>query len=121
VAVVASVSKVLGNSLEQYFDISRMRSKEVQAALQRAEDFAIRLWTDREIARNEDLSGIITLRIISKLTRWFFDAISKNLLLDFPSANRGTKLILESMQMHNKADADLRSMSISSCSLMTCP
>jgi hypothetical protein len=88
-----------------------MRSKEVQSALLRTEDFAIRLWADRSISNNPELSPLVTLNVISGLARWYFSALSKHLMQDFSHASDGTQLILESMQIHNKADADLRESS----------
>lgn len=111
-------SKYYSNSLEQYLDVNRMRSKEIQGALQRAEDFAIRLWAGREVAHSPLLAPLASLKIIAGLTRWFFEAVSKRLMKVFPRAKEGTQMILDSMLIHNAADADLRGKSNTLCNLV---
>lgn len=85
-----------------------MRSKEVQSALQRVQDFAVRLWADRNIARNPTVNGLCTLVVTAGLTKWLFRVLSKHLIPEFSRMSEGTKLITESMLMHHKADAILR-------------
>ena len=86
----------------------RMRSKEVQTALQRVQDFAVRLWADRSIARNPAVNGLCNLTVTSGLSLWLLKVLSKQLIPDFPHVPEGTRLITESILMHHKADATLR-------------
>ena len=105
-------SSLFASSLEQYLDVTRMRSKEVLSALQRANDLAQRMWNSRVIRANPALSALVNLRVIAGLCRWFLEAASKRLMPDFPSASIGTQLILQSMQLHSKVDAELRDSAI---------
>ena len=62
-------------------------SSEVRVAEQRAVAFAERLWTDRFLNRDPELRNLMNTRIISGLTRWLFNSLSRH-LMSFEMADR---------------------------------
>lgn len=64
-----------------------VHSSEVRAAEQRAVAFAERLWTDRFLNVDLELKNLMNTRIISGLTRWLFNALSRY-LMPFKMADR---------------------------------
>ena len=59
----------------------------MRVAEQRAVAFAERLWTDRFLNRDPVLRNLMNTRIISGLTRWLFNALSRY-LMPFEMADR---------------------------------
>ena len=67
-------------------------SSEVRVAEQRAVAFAERLWTDRFLNRDLELRNLMNTRIISGLTRWLFNSLSRH-LMSFEMADRKGALL----------------------------
>lgn len=92
----------------QFFDILRMRMTELSSAKTRADEFARRIWTSREIRTHPVLSKLVSLRIVAQLTRWFFNAISRRLIPFCITEKRGLYLVKLSRRLDAKAKTLIR-------------
>lgn len=92
----------------QFFDVLRMRMTELSSAKTRAEEFARRVWTSRDIRLHPLLNKLVTLRIVSKLTNWLFNAISRRLIPYCRTEGRGLYLFRLSKRIEAKAKTLLR-------------
>jgi hypothetical protein len=88
---------------QEFFDVLRMRSTEVRAAEQRALAFAQRLWADEKIRNNKEVNKLITIKIISSLTKWFFDVLSKHLIGYSTADLKGEEALDTAMVLRSKA------------------
>jgi hypothetical protein len=77
----------------QFFDLLRMRLTELTVAKQRCEEFSRKMWTSKEFRMNPLLCKLLSLKIISSLTKWLFNALSKKLGRVCATEKRGLKLI----------------------------
>lgn len=65
---------------KELFEVMRMRMTGCHASLSRAGIFARRVWRDKNIRRDPELSKLSSLRIIRPLTNWFFNALARHLV-----------------------------------------
>lgn len=70
----------LTRSEEEFFDVLRMRTTELSDAVEKVVEFARRLWTSKEIRNNPQLNKLINIRVISHLSQWYFNTLSKRLI-----------------------------------------
>eukprot|EP01033_Poteriospumella_lacustris_P015028 gene15028-10748_t len=83
---------VLTRAEQQFFDTIRMRMTELAAAKQRVVDFARFLWSTPTLRGDGDLKRLLTLRIITGLARWLFNALSRRLLPVCGTEKQGLRL-----------------------------
>ena len=80
----------------------RMRRSDIESALDRAEDFARRLWTDRSISSHWTLGVFSKFRVVSKMTSWFLEAAAFR-LVELPiTSGLAEKLIMEGEEIKQK-------------------
>eukprot|EP00595_Chromulina_sp_UTEXLB2642_P000637 CAMPEP_0196765254 /NCGR_PEP_ID=MMETSP1095-20130614/7884_1 /TAXON_ID=96789 ORGANISM="Chromulina nebulosa, Strain UTEXLB2642" /NCGR_SAMPLE_ID=MMETSP1095 /ASSEMBLY_ACC=CAM_ASM_000446 /LENGTH=186 /DNA_ID=CAMNT_0042122985 /DNA_START=1352 /DNA_END=1909 /DNA_ORIENTATION=+ len=94
----------LTTSEQQFFDVIRMRTTEIKVAQIRIEKFARRLWTSYEIRHDPNLCKLSNIRILSSLSRWFFEAISKRLVSVVSTEKKGIALLGSAHIMRVKAE-----------------
>lgn len=92
------------NSERQFFDVIRMRITETNAAENRAEQFARRLWSKKEYRESKELSVMTSINILSHLTKWYFQAICRRLSRTCKTESEGTKLLSESQRLAVRAE-----------------
>lgn len=92
------------SSSRQYFDVLRMRSIELLDCQARAEAFARRLWKSLELRNDEQLSKLTSLNILTSLTRWLFNAISKRLVYKKTTELDGLDLLNEANKFRVKCE-----------------
>eukprot|EP01039_Chlorochromonas_danica_P007135 gene7135-7888_t len=97
------VAETLTSSEKQFFDILRMRMTELSSAKTRADEFARRVWTSRDVRSHPTLAKLVNLRIVAQLTRWFFNAISRRLIPFCSTEKSGLYLFKLSRKMESKA------------------
>jgi hypothetical protein len=81
-----------------------MRTAEVRVAEKRAEELARKLWTDKILRKHPVMSKLTTVLIISRLTKWFFEAINKRLVRGTGTESKGLLLLDEAKSMRVRAD-----------------
>jgi hypothetical protein len=94
----------LSRSEEQFFDVLRMRTLEIQLAEKRTEAFARRMWTSKVIRADPLLYKLTTVRIVSGLSRWYFESICKKLVQRSPTELKGQKLLSKSYDVQLKCE-----------------
>ncbi len=87
----------------QFFDVLRMRSMEIDAAFNRAEKFARKLWTSKFVQDSPSLSKLVRVKIISGLAKWYFNGINRLLIRVCPTELQGQAIIKKSRNLHTKA------------------
>ena len=95
----------LSSSETQFFDIIRMRTTELSHALLRVEDFSERLWKDKIIRVDPVLGKLVSTRIISALSRWYFNSLSKRLVSFSTTERPAMQLLRKAKSLHNQADS----------------
>lgn len=70
----------LSSSEVQFFDIIRMRTTELSHSVERALNFSRRIWSDKSLKLHSKYGKLIKIRLISGLSRWFFNALSRRLI-----------------------------------------
>ena len=96
--------RTLTSSEEQFFDVFRMRLMEIKTAEDRAERFARKLWSARQIRDHPVLQKLSNINIIAPLTRWYFASICKRVVRALPTEARGEELLEESKKDTREAD-----------------
>ena len=97
--------KQLTYSEEQFFDVIRMRTAEVKVAQIRVEKFARRLWFNKDYRNDKQLSKLTNINILSKLCQWFFQSLSKRLIIiDTINEKKGFELLSNSHMMKIKGE-----------------
>lgn len=94
----------LMSSEQQFFDIMRMRTVEVKVAEVRSQKFAKHLWTNREIRADPQLFKLTSCQVVSGLTKWLFNTLSKRLMDLNVKENAATDAIAVAHETHVKAE-----------------
>jgi hypothetical protein len=97
-------SRSLTSPEEQFFDLFRMRLMEIKGAERRAEQFARRLWTARQIKDDPQLGKLTSIAIIAPLTRWYFAGICKRVVKALPTEAQGEEMLEEAKKLLRDAD-----------------
>jgi hypothetical protein len=93
---------VLSEAEQQFFDTIRMRMTEIAAAKQRVTDFARFLWSAPSLRGDKDLKKLLSLKIISGLSRWLFNALSRRLLPICATEKQGLQMMKQGRRMVTK-------------------
>jgi len=94
----------LSSSEVQFFDVLRMRTTELSHARSRAMDFARNLWTNKGYRLDPSLSKLVSIRIVSGLTKWYFNGINKRLMPLSVNEKPALQMLRRSRQLLDKAD-----------------
>lgn len=100
----ADKARTLTSPEEQFFDVFRMRLMEIKTAEDRAEKFARKLWSARQIRDHPVLQKLATITIIAPLTRWYFASICKRVVKALPTEDLGETMLEESKKDSREAD-----------------
>lgn len=87
----------------QFFDVLRMRIIELSDARKRSEEFARRCWTSKSLNNDPQLNKLLTINIITSLTKWLFNALNKNLSVPCKTEKEGLKLLKLSRQLEMRS------------------
>lgn len=98
------LNMLITESERQFFDVMRMRMTELTCAVQRAYDFARKLWTKKDFRTDPQLSKLTGIRIVSRLCMWYFNSISRRLMRLCPSEKKGMQLLRSGKRMLQNAD-----------------
>ena len=100
----ADKARTLTSPEEQFFDVFRMRLMEIKTAEDRAEKFARKLWSARQIRDHPVLKKLSTITIIAPLTRWYFASICKRVVKALPTEDLGEAMLEDSKKDSREAD-----------------